>query len=718
VPPPAEAPGASSVAARAAGALRRLLGALEMSSTRFFVEFQKDLKLWLFCVAFMEAWRFLFMFIYRGHMGDSAGLLAVLASALNGARYDSKVAALWMAPSFLASLACAWADLRRAAAAARLAAGTAFVACSAVLFRVALGYYEEYRNNFDHWLFGMYYDDAGAVMGTVSAQYNLPLNIVIALALTVALALALRRLLRRPFVREELVARWLRTLPRRIAAGVAVAAFVFVASSGSIGKRPLQLKDAAVTTDEFLNKAVVNPYMALYYAVSEHRRLSRSDGLGVYLPDGDIASAARLVFGRDGPVEDLDSCMLRRAKGPKGPVPRHVFVIVMESYDAWPLLPAYAPLGLSERLKALAREGIAILNFLSGSDGTMTSYAALVTGLPDAGVHTNYRETAESPYPSSVPETFRRLGYRTRLFYSGYLSWQRIDQFSRAQGFDEAYGGAHMGSWAVTNEWGVRDSDLFTFAGSMADDSRPTFDLLLTTSNHPPYTVDVWAEGFPLQEIPESVRRLCDGTTTLRELGHLWYSDKCLGEFVEKMERELPLSLFAITGDHFSRKHVSARPGLWERSCVPLVLYGRDVLRDVTAPDGVAGSHIDIGPTLVELAAPRGFEYYSLGRDLLRARGKPGAAPSPAEGGRAHQTARPAAEYWLARLGVGRRRVVTADFVVDASDPPSAQPAPGGSGAVPAPAELAELKRFHDCLHAVAWWRIMKGNLIRPVDVR
>lgn len=659
--------------------------ALSLSWSRFFTEFQKDIKLWLFCMALMGAWRLIFIFIYRSHMGEDSGALNVIAACLNGTRYDSKIATLWMLPGLFLSIACGFAGLARAAGLVRLGAGAAFVACSIVLFRVALGYYGEYRNNFDHWLFGMYYDDAGAVMKTVWAQYNLPLNVLAALALSAVGTLALRKLLARPFASAESSASWFKTWPRKLAASIAIAAFTFIASSGSIGPRPVQLRDAAITTDEFLNKAVVNPYMSLYYAVSEHRMLSRSDGLSAYLPDGDISGALRTVFGVDSP-KDIDSCMLRQARGPKGRPPRHVFLIIMESYDTWPLLDAYAELGLCEQLKSLAREGIVILDFLPASDGTMTSYAAIISGLPDAGVRTNYRKTAEMPYPSSLPWTFKRLGYRTRLFYSGYLSWQRIDEFSRAQGFEEIYGGAHMGSWAITNEWGVRDEDLFAFVESKLDDSQPTFNLLLTTTNHPPYTVDVEKKGFHLKALPEPFAKLPRGSAGLLELGHLWYSDKCLGEFVRKVEKRLPDTVFAITGDHFSRKHILVRPSLYERSCVPAVLYGPDVLKGLHAPEDAAGSHLDIGPTLVELVAPAGFEYYTMGTDLL--------APSKRQ------------------IGLARRKVISKDFIIDASDPPHAEPIRGGT--LPDAKLLAELKHIHDCVHAIGWWRVMKGNELPP----
>ncbi|MHC4507321.1 MAG: LTA synthase family protein, partial [Planctomycetota bacterium] len=402
--------------------------------------------------------------------------------------------------------------------------------------------------------------------------------------------LALRRWLRRPIVREEVYAPRLGTLPRRVGVTVAIVSFLVIGVRGSLGRRPMQLKDAAITRDAFLNKAVVNPYPALRYAFQQHRFLTAAHGVEAYLPGGDVRAAARLLFGKKDAPADLDGFMLARAKGPVGPGarPRHIFAIFVESYDAWPLLDKYSSLGLAGEMKRLARDGLHVKRFLPSSVGTM-SIGVIITGLPDAGVHVNYRNSGDAPYPTAIAPIMKRLGYRTRLFYGGYLSWQRIGDFAREQGFDEVYGGAHMGSYGVTNEWGVDDE----------------------------YDVDVRAKGFPLREVPEDVKASFDGTVDLNTLGHLWYADRCVGGFVDDMTRKLTRPVFALTGDHFSRRFLNARPDFFERSAVPLVLYGPEVLQGLALPAGAAGSHVDIAPTLIELSAPQGFEYHAAGRSVL-----------------------------------------------------------------------------------------------------
>ena len=143
--------------------------------------------------------------------------------------------------------------------------------------------------------------------------------------------------------------------------------------------------------------------------------------------------------------------------------PRQIFLVVMESYDAWPLMEQYASLGLTRELAYTRPRGIMGPAFCLPPTARATS---LPRSSPACLMRTWSRTTSESSrtaYPSSIAESFKRMGYSTRFFYGGYLSWQKIGDFVTAQGFEEVYGAAHIGSWASHNEWGVEDEALFDF---------------------------------------------------------------------------------------------------------------------------------------------------------------------------------------------------------------------------------------------------------------
>ena len=232
---------------------------------------------------------------------------------------------------------------------------------------------------------------------------------------------------------------------------------------GSLGRVPLQTKTAAVTSDRLLNKAVLNPYVALADAASLRWKMAGSSGLKTFLPDGDIRAALRRAFPQAATADDIDHCLQRTAAGPRIVPPRHVFLICMESYDAWPMEDKYAGLDLVPQGRRLAREGLHLRAFLPAGSGTIDSNTAILTGIPYASLHARYEPYGRRALPTSLPAAFRRLGYRTRFFYGGSLSWQNIGDFARDQGFDEVYGAGNLDGQAPANEWGVADQYLFDF---------------------------------------------------------------------------------------------------------------------------------------------------------------------------------------------------------------------------------------------------------------
>ncbi len=654
---------------------------------RFLFQGEQDAKLVVFCVATLTLFRAVLLFAQRRAMSPESGWSDVSAVFLNALRFDGKIGAIVALPSFLGSLACLAGDFRITAERVRRLLGTLFVAVTVPLCAIDFGYFREFHAQFDRFVLGAVYDDLGAVVRTVWKSSPVIPSLLSLLILTAAGSFLLRRMLSRSWIPIGIFERQTATVGfRTVSVSSAIVLFALTLR-GSATSRPVQEHDAAVTQDPFLNELVPNPYLALDYALGEWSTLRSAAGLEVHLKDGDVRAAAVRIAGPGAGLRDLDEALLRRAPGPgrlPRRAPRHVVLVIMESYDAWTLTDPWAELHLADEMKSLGREGILLDRFVSASSGTMGSLASIITGLADAGVYTNYQPSAGQPYPSSIAPIFRRLGFRTRVFYGGYLSWQRIGDFCRDQGFEEVYGAPHMGAWAHTNEWGVDDEALFSFVDRTLVDDVPSFDLVLTTSNHPPYDIDVWAKGWPVRETPPGLAAgFAEGTVTLREIGHHAYADRAMGGFLRRVSARLPSALFAVTGDHYSRKFPGARPTLYERTAVPLLLYGRAALEGVVAPPDCVGSHLDIAPTLIDLAAPAGFEYDAIGSDLLAPRAR--------------------------QLGIGPvGRVIAPHWIADLRGAPVWEPLPG-RGPLEAPPDLPEARTARDAVLGVAWWRIMRG---------
>jgi len=186
-----------------------------------------------------------------------------------------------------------------------------------------------------------------------------------------------------------------------------------------------------------------------------------------------------------------------------------------------------------------------------------------------------------------------------------------------------------------------------------------------------------------LREIPAELKAALVADIDFIELGHYWYADRSIEKFALGVEKKLKLPLVVITGDHAWRRDILKHPDLYQKSAVPLVFYGPDVLDGITLPPEVTGSHLDIDATLIELAAPRGFQYHALGKNLL------GPAQSP--------------------LGIGGNVIIGPDFIVDLEGLRKAYPLPDRELPREHP-DVEQMITLYNDLHGIAWWRIMRGS--------
>jgi phosphoglycerol transferase MdoB-like AlkP superfamily enzyme len=650
-------------------------------ATNPFAQLCADMVLWLALILLFVAFRSALFLIFRGELSEQPASHALLRCFETGLKSDVSAATCAVLPSLMLTLVGffwplgAWHGRVR-----RLTVAFVLSLC-AIIFIADVGYFAEYDNQFDHWIFGLLYDDRAAIFGTIWKSYHILLLIALAAVAVVISAWPLNKILREAEAAD--IPKSLGVKGARAITVLIIVIWAFVGARVWLGKNLAGLKNAESTGDVFLNKIVLNPFWALRYAIWQEHTMQKSAGLKIFLPDGNIRAAAAAIFPNAESAANLDDCLKRVAPGGSGTKPSHIFIVVMESYDAWALQAEYSGLHLTDRVKELGENGIRPQGFISSGISTIESLSAIITGLPFARAFVNFQPIVRKGLPTAAAPIFKQLGYKPRFFYGGFLSWQRVGEFCREQGFEEVHGGDEMAPHARQKEWGVDDEHLFQFVLEHTG-SEPTFNLIMTTSYHPPYNVDLAINGFDAEKLKSDPLGARLSGEQLRVLGHLWYSDKCVGDFVSEADHKLERPVFAITGDHYSRKqYVSARPTqtLYEQLAVPLVIYGPKALENVQRPAALAGSHLDIVSTFVSLAAPSGFEYHAFGRDLFDQSQK--------------------------QAGYGCNAVIGPDYILRINEPTHVEDLHGNPKS---DVDGTALALHYRQLHGLGWWRAMKGN--------
>ena len=590
----------------------------------FYDAVQRDIKLFAFILLTLCVYRAYFMFYMAGYLSPSAGTDDVLLALLTGLRLSLKTAGAVTLPAFVLCSLPLLALPRLAPVLRRLRfcwSGLAALVF-AVLFQARFPFYRQFQTSFNMQVAAGLNDDAAVLAEMMLREYGLLWRLCIALLLTAVSLYVLRSLL---LVRRTYALPALRSGVQRAVFSLGLlflfaAAFVFVRFGGSFTYAGgVNWENAGVTSDAFLNECILDDGQALYRVRSMHKRLKSGDIVGVD-KEHVRALAVEAAGHAELSADTLTPYLTRTAQGARVPKPRHIFIVLGETYAQWPMLETYAALHAADGIKGLIREPNAYYSrrFMPNGDFTSIAITGLVTGLSEVNQHVNYvARSLREAYPTAMAPQFKRLGYAVDFWYGGVPSWEGMDRFSIAQGFDHFYGYPDFHAEKV-NAWGTSDEQLFSALFQHLADEPPTVHLIMTVSNHPPYNIDVAAEGFDLARARAETAQLPnvdDPDQLALELGHYWYMDKIVTQFVHETMKKYPDSLFVITGDHAVRMNPSRTPTMYEYQSIPFVLYGQGVTPAVLALD-VVGGHTNIVPTLIELIAPAGFSYVSIAPSL------------------------------------------------------------------------------------------------------
>jgi phosphoglycerol transferase MdoB-like AlkP superfamily enzyme len=651
---------------------------------QFFKNIQQDLKLYVFVLSVLFLFRCGFIGFLHEYLNDGTMLKDIAAALYYGARLSLKSAGIITLLSFIFCTIVNIFIRSSKMQNIRLGLGYVYIIALSVLFQARIPYYEQFHMAFNIFIFNTFREDTVALFDTLVQQYHLLLRLSSGFLVAFLLCRLLRRVLNTQTYQMPQFSKWQPKIAFRIALLLGIALFmVFTRFGGSLTYGSgISWESAAKSKDDFLNEAILDDVQALYRAYSLNVILQSGKNLNIGKEQ--IIQYGTYLAGHTVQTTNLEDYFKKEAQGAKIKKPKHIFLVIGESYAEWALLPQYKDLNIANGMKNIIAQdnAVHIQTFLATSTSTMPAINGIVTGFPEINLSPNYQaESYKGAYATSIALQMKKLGYKTHFWYGGFSSWQRIKDFVLSQGFDEFHGSSDWQSQGG-NAWGSEDKYLLNTISDTFQEEQPSFHVIMTTSNHPPYTVDLDHEDFDGDNVMGGLPdKLKSDQEWIQKLGHFWYADKVIANFVQTMYNKYPESLFVITGDHGDRMNIEASPPTYIRYVVPLIFYGQGVNKDML-PGKLAGSHIDITPTLIELIAPQGFEYYSVGESLTKGK----------------------------TLGVNDHLWITPDYIgkLDSDNAETLS----WTDPTAAPPNLELVKNEMNAIRAVAWWRITRGKNI------
>ncbi len=430
------------------------------------------------------------------------------------------------------------------------------------------------------------------VAGNIRESYPLVPILGGVLAIAIGIYLSIRKLIKRSFYPEGSIVQ--RVLAGAFFAAVPVLSFALVSQSLT-----------AVSDNRYANEIAGN---GLYDLAAAFRNSELDYGRFYVTGDQEemLAMLREQMREKNNHFVSADPRDIARVITNPGPEKKlNVIVVVEESMSAEFMHTFGFPGEYTPNLDRLAKESLLFTHAYATGTRTVRGLEAITLSVPPLpGESVVKRPGNEDLF--SWGSVMREKGYDTKFIYAGYGYFDNMSYFFSHNGFsivDRSDFSKDEITFATI--WGACDEDLFRKTIREADKSfsarKPFFSMLMTTSNHRPYT---YPDG--KVEIPSGTGRS----------GGVRYADYAIGRLIQEAKTKpwFRDTVFIIVADHCAASAGKTDLPV-KRYEIPLLVYAP---AHVT-PRKVATmiSQVDIAPTVLGLL---NFSYTSnfLGRDVLK----------------------------------------------------------------------------------------------------
>ncbi|MCX2717508.1 LTA synthase family protein [Helicobacter sp. MIT 21-1697] len=477
-------------------------------------------------------------------------------------------------------------------------------------------YFRTYGNKIDVFIFGLKDDDTLAILQIMWQDYPVLLGVCSAFLFGLLTLYIYKIPTKMPPLLTKLQLPYTKLRPiQSILAHLLLIICLIIAARGSLGTFPITSNNYYISTLPIFNHLATNPLLALDWAYKDYKANAHFTPPSPQKGENLQKALFPLLH------KSADSVFLKHN-------PPHIVLNLMESFGSNMLVYDEFPHNdLLGSLRKHFKEDFVFYKFLSGTDGTAGSFAALFFNSPTA--HILRGATKNTPLPYNPFSIYANAGYEVIYITSGYASWQNLGEFITIQGAHHIYDALSLmerfpQSKIDKNAYGIPDEYAYKFAFEILENAqKPTFIAILTTSNHPPYHLPHNYTSKPIALNEKFKTRTTDESRSKIKIFTLLYqyANDAFGNFMDNIKNSSlgKNTIVAASGDHRLRDFIhnpSTDKALYH--AVPLYLYvPQDYAHHIHYDPTRVGSHKDILPTLYELSLSN-TQYMSLGgRNIL-----------------------------------------------------------------------------------------------------
>ena len=330
-----------------------------------------------------------------------------------------------------------------------------------------------------------------------------------------------------------------------------------------------------------LNHAAVNPAFCFFESVSHQKQ--------------DLATMYRFMEDKD--AEKIFQGMIKTSNSEELRVKseelktenlkRNILLIILESFsDSIMHIPGATP-----QINKLSTEGLYFPNFYASSTRTDRALASILSGVPAQPTMTILDVPRISNSLPSLASSLKQRGYTTHFYYGGDTNYSNMQSYLMATGFQKVTSETDFPAQELICKWGAPDEYVYNrLLNDIKEDEadgkgRKWFKAILTESSHEPFDV-------PYKSKDANI-------ASSDVLNAFAYSDKCLGDFINKM-KALPCwsnTMVVIVADHLGAFPEDIDNYKQWRYHIPFIILNADMDIDVN----VIAGQIDIPATILSI---------------------------------------------------------------------------------------------------------------------
>ncbi|WP_300707306.1 alkaline phosphatase family protein [uncultured Brachyspira sp.] len=550
----------------------------------------------------------------------SLPFLDIMQTLFSGLRYDGRLAA--PAAFIFAVLYIAFSFIKKAQKPVIIVFTSIISYIVIIASFVNDTYFSIFNDTFNIILLGVIYDDQSAIFHTaLNSDYNALPKITASIILTAIAVFIYNKIYKKIENINKSV-----SIKQAVPLGILLLYVLILTTSSTFNLQGGDLSYIVkLPENNFLKKAAPGALHDLDRVYRAYKDI-KGESFEKYAGGKTIQQVMQIYFGDKYINQDNISSLMEQEVLYNGKSnAKHIFLIIMESLSDYHLSEEFINGGgIGSELTALAnsKDGLKVPVFIQNGYGTIETMDMMITGL--YGTYFPVSEmTGKIPcFDSSTGKIFKDLGYDTNFYYFGSSAWRKIGTYTISQGFNKSYGMENIHN-KQKSTWGIYDSEGFNFILENLDKNhnKPTFNMILSASNHPPYDIDT-KKYYNIDT--EKIRIFLDTNypkekrfqgITPEILTVTEYSIKSVADFIKKTYAKYPDSIFFVTGDHFDRSYPNPNRKIFTSTSIPLIIYGSGVSEYKLKY--TAGSHKDIVPTIAAITAHKGYKFHSFGQSLV-----------------------------------------------------------------------------------------------------